>query len=424
MRKEIQLGMRDGWGGVQPFGISTSDSRQHLFVIGKSGSGKTTMLRNIAVQLLESGDGVGLIDPHGDVTEELLDYLPPFRADDLVYFNPADLQFPIGLNLLADVAPDARHLVASGIVSSFKSIWRDSWGPRMEYILTNSLMALLECQNVSLLGVNRLLTDCRYRGWVLKQVRDPMVRSFWLGEFAQYDPRFLREAIAPIQNKLGAFLVSPPIRNILGQVNSKIDFQFMMDNRRLFLANLSKGQLGEEPANLLGSLLTTQFQVAALRRAAMPEERRRDFFLIIDEFHNLTTDAFAKMLSEVRKYRLCLILSCQFVEQLSEVVRASVFGNVGTVIAFRVGHSDAEILEHEFGNAFPIGQFVDLDRFQVAVKLLEDGANRSPFLGQSLPPGGRRYGRKATLINHSRQKYATKREVVEDKINRWMGVIK
>ncbi|MEW6156560.1 MAG: type IV secretion system DNA-binding domain-containing protein [Verrucomicrobiota bacterium] len=318
---DIIIGERHGWGDPQPFGMAAADRRQHVYIIGKTGSGKTTLLRNLIIQHITLGHGVGLIDPHGDLAEELLHHIPPRRADHLVYFNPGDLEYPIGLNLLANVRPDDRHLVASGIVGAFKGIWRDSWGPRLEYILYNAVVALLDCQNVALLGVNRMLVDERYRATIIRQVKDPFIRSFWAEEYAGYDARFQREAIAPIQNKLGQFLLNPVIRNILGQVKTKVSIPFVMDNGRLFIANLSKGQLGHDKANLLGSLLVTQFQLGAMARATKPEADRRDFYLFIDEFQNFTTDAFASILAEARKYRLCLTLSHQYIDQLALPIR-------------------------------------------------------------------------------------------------------
>ena len=420
MNTPVILGEREQWGQREPFALSPADARQHLYVIGKTGSGKTTLLRNLILQHLAAGHGVGLIDPHGDVAEELLDHLPPHRADDLVYFNPGDLEFPVGLNLLANVPRDERHLVASGIVSAFKGLWRDSWGPRLEYLLYNAVAALLDCENVTLLGVNRMLTDDRYRAWVVRQVRDPFIREFWTHEFEGYDVRFRREAIAPIQNKLGQFLQSPVIRNLLGQVKSKVSLLFVMDRSRIFLANLSKGRLGHDKANLLGSLLVTQFQLAAMARVNQPENERRDFYLFIDEFQNFGTDAFASILAEARKYRLCLGLSHQYVDQLSLPVRQAVFGNVGTLVSFRVGHTDAEVLRQEFGREFEAQQLVDLDRFEVIVKLLKDGTNKTPFRAWSLPPLARGYGRRDKLIARSRERFATPRAVVEEKLARWL----
>lgn len=417
---QILIGERHGWGQPILFGISSADRRHHLYVIGKTGSGKTTLLRNLLVQHIALGHGVGLIDPHGDLAEELLHHIPPSRADHLVYFNPGDLDFPIGLNLLANAAPDDRHLVASGIVGAFKGIWHDSWGPRLEYILYNAIAALLECPNTTLLGVNRLLTDAEYRAWVINQVEDPFIREFWTNEYASYDPRFQREAIAPIQNKLGQFLLNPVIRNILGQVRAKVSIPFVMDQQRLFIANLSKGRLGHDKANLLGSLLTTQFQLAAMARADRPEDERRDFYLFIDEFQNFSTDAFAAILAEARKYRLCLALSHQYVDQLSLPVRQAVFGNVGTLIAFRIGNTDAEVLQAEFGDEFAAQQLVDLDRYEIVIKLLEDGTNRQPFRAKTLPPLENWVGRRDRLIARSRERFAAPRAAVEKKLNRWL----
>ena len=419
----IIFGTRELWGGSQHFGLSSADRRHHVYVIGKTGSGKSTLLRNLIVQHLAAGDGVGLIDPHGDLAEELLQHIPPWRADHLCYFNPGDLEFPVGLNLLANVPPDDRHLVASGIVGAFKSIWRDSWGPRLEYILYNAIAALLDCQNATLLGVNRLLTDDSYRAWVVQQIKDPFIREFWAEEFAGYDVRFRREAIAPIQNKLGQFLLNPVVRNILGQVRSKVSFPYIMDNQRLFIANLAKGKLGHDKANLLGSLLTTQFQLAAMARANQPEHERRDFYLFIDEFQNFSTDAFASILAEARKYRLCLVLSHQYIDQVSLPIRQAVFGNVGTLISFRVGHTDAEALHHEFGNTHIAQQFVDLDKFEVLARVLEDGVNLEPFRARTLAPMENSVGRRAKLIARSRERFASLRSSVETKINRWIRAI-
>jgi len=417
----IIIGERPGWGDPQPFGISAKDQRQHIYIIGKTGSGKTTLLRNLILQHINAGHGVGLIDPHGDLAEGLLHQIPPSRFDHLVYFDPADLDFPIGLNFLANVEPDKRHLVAAGIVSAFKGIWRDSWGPRLEYILYNAVSALLECKNVTLLGVNRMLTDEKYRAQIIRQIKDPFIRSFWVEEYAGYDERFKREAIAPIQNKLGQFLLNPVIRNILGQVKTRVSIPFIMDNGRLFIANLSKGRLGEDKANLLGSLLVSQFQLGAMARANQPEEERRDFYLFIDEFQNFSTDAFASILAEARKYRLCLVLSHQYIDQLSLPVRHAVFGNVGTPIAFRIGHTDAEVMEKEFGKTFSVNMLADLQRHEAVVKLLEDGDNRMPFLAKMFPPLVFQVGRKQRLIARSRERFATPRAEIEEKLKRWMG---
>jgi hypothetical protein len=293
----IHAGIRRVWGGEEPFGFLPADRRYHTYVIGKTGSGKTSLLSNLLIQDIALGHGVALIDPHGDLAEELLDNIPPWRSDHLVYFNPDDRDYPIGFNPLAHVQPDSRDLIASGVVDSFKSIWRESWGPRLEYTLYNAVAALCHCQNVTLLGVQRILTDDSYRRWVVRQIGDPALRIFWTREFAGYDRRFLGEVIAPIQNKIGQLLMAPMIRNILGQVRSKIDFRFMMDDRRIFIANLSKGRLGADKTNLLGSLLVTEFQHAAMSRANIPEHDRQDFHLFVDEFANFCTDSFTSLYS-------------------------------------------------------------------------------------------------------------------------------
>jgi hypothetical protein len=414
----VTIGERDAWGSRLPFGISTADRRHHVYVIGKTGTGKSTLLKSMILQDIEAGRGVGLLDPHGDLAADLLDHIPPCRIRDVVYMNPADREFPVGLNLLAGGDPENRHLIASGIVGAFKNIWGDSWGPRLEYVLYASVAALAECENASILGIQRLLSDEGYRMWVLRQVSDPMVRSFWEREFASYDKRFLSEVIAPIQNKVGQLLMAAPIRNILGQVKSKIDPRFIMDRGRIFVANLSKGKLGSDKANLLGALLVTQFQLAAMSRADVPEGDRREFTLYVDEFHNFSTDSFADILSEVRKYRLGLVLSHQYMEQLRPEVRHAVLGNVGTLIAFRVGEADARVLAQEYG--CEPHQFTSLSNRQVFVKPLTGGALSEPFVGLTAEPSFKRHRKSATIIRSSRERFATARGTVENKIARWM----
>ncbi|MEI6534043.1 MAG: DUF87 domain-containing protein, partial [Verrucomicrobiaceae bacterium] len=416
----LYIGKREVWGGEVPFGFDVADARFHTYVIGKTGSGKTTLLRNIILQLILQGHGVGLIDPHGDLAEELLDHIPPSRAEQTVYFHPGDADFPIGLNLLTQSSPEDQYLVASGIVGAFKNLWPDSWGPRMEYILHNAVAALAQCPNTSLLGVNRLLTDANYRHWVIQQVTDPFLRDFWQNEYESWDARFQREAIAPIQNKVGQLLLSPILRNIVGQVRSKVSIPFVMDHGRIFIANLAKGQIGHDKANLLGSLLVTQFQLAAMARSRQPESERRDFYLFVDEFQNFATESFTCILAEARKYRLNLTLSHQYITQLSPTVRDAVFGNVGTLISFRVGFTDAEHLHGEFGQEFQPRQFVDLSRYETLIRSQSNDGAMHFQRARLMAPIETNLGRRAKLIARCRERFATKRAVVEDKLERWL----
>jgi len=415
----IVLGVRERWGEEHPFVLHPHDRRHHLYAVGKTGTGKSTLLHNLAIQDIVAGHGVAFIDPHGDVSQSLLDYIPRHRIEDVAYFSPADSEHPIGLNLLGATPPDSRHLVASGIVGVFKSIWGDFWGPRMEYILYAAVAALLDCENVSLLGIQRMLSDSRYRAWVVKQAKDPLVRSFWINEFENYDSRFLKEAIAPIQNKVGQLLMSPHLRNIVGQIRSRIDARFMMDNGRIFIADVSKGKLGADKANLIGAFLVTQFQLAAMSRADVAEHKRRDFYLYVDEFQSFATDSFISILSEARKYRLCLTLSHQYTDQLRPEIRDAVFGNVGSMVSFRVGQRDAELLEEEFGGVYPAKRFTDLRNHEICTKILKGGEPGDPFVARTLPMWGERHDHRKTIIRRSREKYGTARRVVENKIGRW-----
>jgi hypothetical protein len=413
----LHIGNREVWGDEQPFGLGVRDRRQHLYVIGKSGTGKTTLLRNCVLQDINAGRGVAVLDPNGDMARTLIESIPRWRTNDVIYFNPADSDFPIGLNLLEHGPSEARHLVASELVSIVKSLWPEFFGPRLEYILYAAGAALSECQNVSLLGLTRMLVDDRYRSWVLKQVSDPVVRAFWFTEYARYDKRFLADAIAPVQNKIGQLLMAPHIRNIVAQVRSTINARSIMDNRQILIANLSKGLLGEDKARLLGAVLVSKFQLAALSRADIAESERQDFYLYCDEAHNFLTDSFLSILSEARKYRLCLTLAHQYLDQLSPKLQAAIFGNVGSIIAFRCGFADVERLSHEFGDIFG-DNLVGLENYRVVCSLLQNGSPQSPFIGRpafetALPRLAR------NVIVRSRQRYATPRPEIEDRIKRW-----
>ena len=373
-------------GQKKKFGIKTDDRRRHMYVIGKTGSGKTTLLAHMAINDILAGNGLGVIDPHGEFVEDLLNYIPENRIDDVIYFNPADINNPIAFNPLEHVDLDKRHLVASGIMGVFKKIWPDVWSARMEYILSNSLLALLEYPGSTLLGIIRLLNDKDYRKEVVLHLADPVVKGFWINEFSKYTQKFEVEATAAILNKVGQFVSNPLIRNIIGQVKSTIDMRDIMDNKKIFLVNLAKGRVGEDNSALLGAMLITKLQLAAMSRVDIHEADRKDFFLYVDEFQNFATESFAAILSEARKYRLDLILAHQYIEQLEEEVQAAIFGNIGTMITFRIGATDAEVLEKEFLPDFSSSDLINLAKYNMYVKLMIDGLASQPFSAVTMEP--------------------------------------
>lgn len=405
------------------FGIKTDDRRRHMYVVGKTGMGKTTLLENMVLNDIYAGHGVGLVDPHGDFAEKIINYIPTNRINDVVYFNPADINYPIGFNILEAINPEYRHLVASGLMGVFKKIWPDVWSARMEYILNNTLLALLDYPGTTLLGINRLLADNDYRRRVVNNLKDPVVKAFWQTEFAGYNDKYKQEAVAPIQNKIGQFLSASVIRNIVAQVKSRIDIRQIMDTQKIFIMNLSKGRIGEDNSRLLGGMLITKIQLAAMERVDMPEPTRKDFFLYVDEFQNFATESFANILSEARKYRLDLTMAHQYMEQLDEMVLAAVIGNVGTMVTYRVGSSDAEILAKEFTPTFIEEDLVNLPKYQVYLKLMIDGVASRPFSAQTLPPIGSPTDSAEKVIRVSRERYAVPKEKIEDKIMRWSGMI-
>lgn len=404
------------------FGIRTDDRRRHMYVIGKTGMGKSTMLENMIIQDIQTGKGVAVVDPHGDLVEKVLKFIPSHRLNDVIYFNPADADFPIAFNILESVDPELKNLVSNGLVGVFKKIWADSWGPRLEYILINAILALLEYPGSTLLGVTRMLVDAKYRKKVVRNITDPVVKSFWVDEFNNYSEKFRNEAIAPIQNKVGQFLSSSLIRNIVGQSKSTIDMREIMDSGKILLMNLSKGRVGEENAALLGAMMITKIQLAAMSRVDIPEDERRDFYLYVDEFQNFSTDSFANILSEARKYRLNLIMAHQYIEQLSESVEAAVFGNIGTLITFRVGATDAEELEKEYAPTFTQEDLVNLPAYHIYLRLMIGGVASEPFSAQTLPPISGETTHREKVIELSREHYARNRKQVEDIIRTWSGL--
>ena len=399
------------------FGIKTDDRRRHMYVIGKTGTGKTEMLENMALADIKAGRGLGIVDPHGEFAEKILELVPESRLDDVIYFNPADLNYPIAFNPLEVSDPELRHLVASGIMSVFKKIWPDVWSARMEYILNNSLLTLLEYPGSTLLGIMHLLADKEYRRKVVENLQDPVIKSFWVDEFARYTQRLETEAVAAIQNKVGQFVSNPLIRNIIGQPHSSINLRKIMDEEKIFIANLSKGKIGEDNSALLGALMITKLQLEAMSRTDIQESQRKDFYLYVDEFQNFATESFASILSEARKYRLNLILAHQYIEQLDEEVRAAIFGNIGTFVCFRVGAEDAEVLEKEFEPEFLINDLVNLAKFNIYVKLMIDGVASRAFSAETLPlEKSVASNFKEVIIENCRQRYGAPKEIVGQKI--------
>lgn len=403
------------------FGIKRADRQRHYYLLGKTGTGKSTLFKNMFISDVLAGEGVCFVDPHGDTVDELLEYIPPNRVDDVIYFNPTDVNNPVGFNLLELKDKSQRDLIADGVVEVFKKQFGDSWGPRLQYILTNTIATALEAQGTTLLAIIRLLVDSNYRKFILKQVDDPILYKFWIEEFAQMSQnnRLLTEAVSPIQNKVGRFISSAVIRNIIGQVKSTIDLRDIMDNQKILLVNLAQGKLGEETASLLGGMVITRLQATAMERVDIPIEDRKDFFLYVDEFQNFATESFAKILSEARKYKLNLTMTNQYIDQLPLTVRQAIFGNVGTLGSFVVSPADAAILEKEFAPVVSADDLVSLDAWAMYVKLCVDGMTSVPFSAKSLPVRYHRFGLKSDIVKKSREKYGVQREIIEEKINKW-----
>ena len=406
------------------FGIKTEDRRRHTYIVGKTGMGKSTLLLNCIVQDIRNGNGVAVLDPHGDLVERVLDYVPARRINETIYFNPADTEYPIAFNPLCHTDPLQKHLVASGLVQVFKKIWADSWGPRLEYVLRNAFLALLDGQGHTLLAVSRMLVDDRFRLKVLSQVKDPVVRHFWSVEFEGFPKVFRTETISPIQNKVGQFLSNPLVRNIVGQTKTKFDLSRVIDDGGILLLNLSKGRIGEDNSSLLGSLMLTQLHLAALRRAKIPEHERKDYYTYIDELQSFVTDDFPSILSESRKYCLNIAgMANQFISQLPENITSAILGNVGTLIAFTVGSEDAQILEREFHPEFTADDLQSLPKHNIYMKLSIDESTSSPFSAETLPPyDASALSAREKIVDQTRQRYCVEKQTIEGKIKKWLEV--
>ncbi|MBN1258544.1 type IV secretion system DNA-binding domain-containing protein [Candidatus Peregrinibacteria bacterium] len=421
------IGKTNFRGHRQVFGIKATDRRRHIYIIGKTGMGKSVLLENMIYSDAVSGKGVAVVDPHGDLAEAVLNFVPSYRTNDVVILDPSDVSHPFAFNML-EYTEDAnqRNLMASGLLGVFKKMYAESWGPRLEHILRNCLLALVEYPNTSMLGIMRILVDPEYRRRVVDHVTNPMVKSFWVDEFGKMQDKMRTEAISPIQNKVGQFLSSPMIRNIVGQVKSTVNVRFMMDTGKIIIVNLSKGKIGEDNSSLLGSMLITKFQLDAMSRANIPEKERVDFYLYVDEFQNFATDAFATILSEARKYKLNLTMANQYVAQMPDEVRDAVFGNVGTILCFQVGFEDAEYFSGQFSEEVLPNDIVTLPKYTCYSKLMIDGMPSPTFSISTLPPPEVAIDeeRREKIVRLSRERYCKPREVVEDKILRWSEALK
>jgi hypothetical protein len=413
----------DARGKKIPFGIKAKDRSRHMYVIGKTGMGKSTLLENMAVQDIRNGEGLTFMDPHGSAAEKLLDYIPEERIKDVLYFAPFDLAYPISFNVLENVDADKRHFVVNGLMSTFEKIWADAWSARMAYILQNTLMALLEYPDATLLGVNRMYIDKDYRKKVISHITDPSTRSFWVDEYSKFTDRYTQEATPAIQNKIGQFSANALVRNIIGQPTSAFDTRDLIDSKKIFIVNLSKGRVGEGNANLLGSMLITKLYLAALSRADSSGPVLKtlpNHYLYVDEFQSFANRSFADILSEARKYKLNLLMAHQYVEQMEEEVRSAVFGNVGTMVTFRVGAYDSELLEKELAPVFFATDVVNLGFAQIYLKLMIDGVSSQPFSATTLPPLEMpESSHKDKIIAYSRKTYAEPRDSVEEAIRKW-----
>lgn len=406
---------------VKKFGIRRSDRRKHMYLIGKTGSGKSTLIKNMIIQDIQRGEGLAILDPHGDLINELLNYVPEDRLHDVVIFDPADVDYPVALNMLEVVDPRQKNLIASGLLDVFKKYFENSWGPRLEYLLMNCILTLLEVPNTSMLGIVRLLTDNDYNAYITSFIQDPVLKDFWNKEFKQMkgNQKLVTEAVSPIQNKVGQFLNASTVRNIVGQPKSTIRIDDIINQGKIFFVNLSTGRIGENNSALLGAMIISQLQFAAMRRVDIPESQRKDFYVYADEFQKFATDSFATILSEARKYRLNLILTHQYIEQMPLSVTQAVFGNVGTLAAYGIGPTDAAFLEKEFAPTFLAQDIINLGRYEMYLKLQIEDMISAPFSARGLAPRDQSSGLREEAIRLSRTQYSRRVEVVEEKIRRW-----
>ncbi len=402
------------------FGIKRIDRRRHLYVVGKTGSGKSKLLELLLISDILSGAGCGLLDPHGDLAEEMLKFVPKERIKDVVYINPSDKDYPIGFNPLEPVTDyESRQHLSTFFIAIFKKLFAASWNQRMEHLIRYITLALLETPDSNVMGIPRILSDTSFRQRVIMQIKDPVVKGFWTNEFSASAEQYSKEAVVPIMNKVGQFIANPIVRNMIGQMNNALNFTKFMDEGKIVLMNISKGKLGDENAALLGALFITKIQQAALERARIPEEERRDFYFYVDEFQNFATEAFSYILSEARKYHLDLTIAHQYIAQLPEDVKATAFGNVGSLISFAVGGDDAAYLSKEFSPIFSANDLISISNREMYIKMSVDGKLTTPFSAKTITVPKPKDNFVQEILSHSRLTYGKNRVSVENEIKRW-----
>lgn len=412
--KTVEFGLKEG-----------TDRLRHMYMIGKTGTGKSSLFLNMIIQDIINGKGVGVIDPHGELVKDLLEYIPENRINDVVLVDPADFERPVGINIMQLEEGESIDRAAAEIVNSFKSIFAESWGPRLEYILRNTVKAIMSVEGTTILGIKRVLEDDDYRKFIVTQLKDPVLKKFFEKEFAEFksNNKLKTESISPIQNKIGPFETIQVIRNILCQRNSTINFSDIMNSNKILLINLSKGMLGDDVKNLFGSLLVSKIQSTVLKKANLPYEERSHFYLYIDEFQNFTTDTFQTILSESRKYGLGLYLTHQFIEQLSETMRAAVLGNVGTIVTYSLGSRDSNVMKEVFSPYYDEIDIQNLPNFNIITKMIVDGTITKPFTAEIIRPWTRypKTGNKQKIVEHSRNTYGSEREIVASRVEKWIS---
>lgn len=403
------------------FGIRKEDKFRHIYIVGKTGMGKSTFMSNMIRSDMITNNGLAVVDPHGDLIDEVMAHIPSWRTNDVIIFDVGDTTFPIGFNILEYEKEEEKNLIASGVVSIFKRLYGNSWGPRLEYILRNVMLSVLEYPNATLMHVARMLTDKNFREDVLRSVKDPVILKFWRSEFDAWNDKQKTEAVWPITNKIGQFFSSTIMRNIFAQPHGKVKLRQIMDEGKILLINLSKGKIGDDNASMIGSFLVTKFQIDAMSRADIPFKERKDFYLYVDEFQNFATDSFESILSEARKYRLSLIVANQYTSQIQENVRNAIFGNVGTIVSFGLGYDDAVIMSSQYKDLINPNDLLSLPKFKAYTKLMVDGVTTDPFSMSTFPLPSPDLSEeiKEKIRKQSRQRYAMEKEKLENLLRIW-----